>query len=235
MTRELEDRARDVHAMAVESLPWIANGSLAGPHAAGIKAHVDGCPDCSRLLAFDAALTDAIREKSVVDHVPHTAFAKLASRIDAFESRRRFWRKCLRPFGRLGTSIAERPLVAVATIPVAAMVLLAAGLVILAVDRQPPAEYRTLSLPAPGLPASGPLLHVMFDDELTAGEIRDLLTRLGGRVVAGPSGIGAFTVQVDPTAGTVLQARDSSSAATWLRSQPGVLLAEPIQSGAGKD
>jgi hypothetical protein len=235
MTHGSEVRARAVHATAVDSLPFLANGSLAGPLAAGISAHVDGCPECSRLLAFDAALSGAIREDAVVDYAPHAAFAKLTSRIDAFESRSRFWRRCFHPLGRLGTYIAERPLMTVVTVQAAAILLLTAGLVIRAFDRQPPAEYRTLSLPAPAQSANGPLLHVVFDDELTAGEIRDLLARLGGRVVAGPSGIGAFTVELDATSSAALQSRHPSSAAAWLRSQPGVLLAEPIESGTGED
>ena len=122
----------------------------------------------------------------------------------------------------------------VVTVQAAAILLLTAGLVIRAFDRQPPAEYRTLSLPAPAQSASGPLLHVVFDDELTAGEIRDLLARLRGRVVAGPSDIGAFTVEVDATAGAAPRSRHPSSAAAWLRSQPGVLLAEPIEPGTGE-
>lgn len=235
MTRGPEDRARSLHATAVESLPWVANGSLAGSSAAAIHAHVDGCPECRRLLEFDAALSAAICEDSVVDTAPHAAFAKLTSRIDAFESRRRFWRRCLGPLRRLGTAFAARPMLTAFTVPAAAMLLLSAALVMRATDREPPAAYRTLSLPAPGLSASGPLLHVVFDDELTAGEIRELLAGLGGRVVAGPSSMGEFTVQVDLTAGTAPRAGSLSSAATWLRAQPGVLLAEPIESGTGTD
>jgi hypothetical protein len=234
MTRGTDDRARHIHATAVESLPWIANGSLSSPLAAGIAAHVDGCEECRRLLAFDTALTAAIREDTVVDYAPHTAFAKLTSRIDAFESRRRFWRRWLRPLRWLRTWSAERPLMTVVAVQAAAIMVLTAGLVLRGFDR-PPAEYRTLSLPAPAPSATGPLLHVVFDDELTAGGIRELLARLGGRVVAGPSDFGVFTVQLDATATTTLPSRDPSGAALWLRSQPGVLLAEPIGPVAGTD
>lgn len=234
MTRGTDDRARHLHATAVESLPWIANGGLAGPLEAGIAAHIDACDECRRLLAFDTALATAIREDTVVDYAPHTAFAKLSLRIDAFESRRRFWQR-LRPLGWLHASAAERPLTTVVAVQAAAIMFLTAALVFRAFDRQPPAEYQTLSLPAPAPSATGPLLQVVFDDDLTAGGIRDLLARLGGRVVAGPSDIGVFTVQLDATAATTLPSRDPSAAALWLRSQPGVLLAEPIGPVADRD
>jgi hypothetical protein len=235
MTPRADDRARHLHATVVESLPWLANGTLAGPVADGIEAHVDGCDECRQELAFDTTLTAAIREATVVDYAPHTAFASLTSRIDAFESRRRFRERWLRPLRWLRIPSAEQPLVTVVAVQAAAIMLLATGLVIRGFDREPPAEYRTLSLPVPAPSATGPLLHVVFNDELTAGGIRDLLDKVGGRVVAGPSVIGAFTVQLDTTAATTLASRDPSEAATWLRSQPGVLLAEPIEPVGGMD
>jgi hypothetical protein len=88
----------------------------------------------------------------------------------------------------------------------------------------PPVTYQTLSDPA-APPAPTVALRVVFSPQTTEKEIRELLHGIQGEITAGPSLVGAYTVEV-PAAGdpvSVVLAR--------LRSEGVVTLAEPAAGG----
>ncbi|MFL5264555.1 MAG: hypothetical protein ACJ79L_19320, partial [Anaeromyxobacteraceae bacterium] len=66
-----------------------------------------------------------------------------------------------------------------------------------------PASYETLSRPAPAPSARGDhaLLHLVFAEEATERELRDLLRGVGGVVVGGPSARAVYTVELPVSSG----------------------------------
>jgi hypothetical protein len=88
------------------------------------------------------------------------------------------------------------------------------------------AAYRTLSDPAapaagPARAAGGARLRLMFSPTATEREIRALLLGVHGEIVAGPSPVGAYTVEV-PARG-----EPAGAVLARLRSESQVVFAEP--------
>jgi Putative zinc-finger len=84
---------------------------------------------------------------------------------------------------------------------------------------RPGPRYVTLSAPSPA--AVRPQVRLIFSETATGKEIRDVLLRTGGRLVDGPSPIGAYTLE--------LAAADSpGSILAYLRAQRIVRFAEPV-------
>jgi hypothetical protein len=90
-----------------------------------------------------------------------------------------------------------------------------------------PGLYHTLSTPSrPGLPT--PMqLRVVFADDMTAHEIRTLLTSFGGTIVQGPSSAGAYTVAVSRPPSS---SPEVSAVLEVIRAHSKVRLAEPLAS-----
>ena len=86
--------------------------------------------------------------------------------------------------------------------------------------------YRTLS--APAAPRGDAVrVRVVFAETATEKEIREILLRVHGEIVAGPSVFGTYTVEIPTegeTPGTLL---------AHLRSQPQVRFAEPMPAAEG--
>jgi hypothetical protein len=87
--------------------------------------------------------------------------------------------------------------------------------------------YHTLSAASrPGL--STPMqLRVVFADDMTAHEIRALLTRIGGTIVQGPSSVGGYTVAVSRPSPS---STEISAVLEVMRAHHKVRLAEPLSS-----
>ena len=73
-----------------------------------------------------------------------------------------------------------------------------------------------------GQPAQGQI-HIVFTDDITERELRTLLGRVQGKIVDGPSTIGAYTLEVGPST-----ADDLTRIVAILRADPKVQLAEPV-------
>ena len=102
----------------------------------------------------------------------------------------------------------------------AAMILLATALAFGPARRQPAgARYVTLSAPAAALsaPATAPQIRLVFADTATAKQMREVLLSTRGRVVDGPSPLGAYTLELPapaPAPAAALPGDASRSAGT---------------------
>ena len=176
----MTDLAPLSHTRALELLPWLINGTLAGSERDGVEEHLRACIVCRRELKEQQRLHGAVRARRTVDVSAEAGFDRLDRELDAAASPTGSrWRM------RYATA-APFAIAAAAGVAVLAILLWFTPLPELG------AGYETLAT-APADPA---LLDVVFADETTAAEMHDLLDEIGGEIVAGPSELGRYSVRV---------------------------------------
>jgi hypothetical protein len=169
------------HTRAFELLPWLVNGTLAGPERDAVEQHARACIACRRELKEQQTLHAATRARRTVDVSAEAGFDRLSSEIDATPAARRRWQL------RYATA-APFAVAAAAGVAVLAILLWFTPLPGLDTDR-----YSTLATtPA----TSETLLDVVFADTTTAAELQALLDEIGGEIVAGPTSLGRYSVRV---------------------------------------
>jgi hypothetical protein len=220
------------HRQVGELLPWYVNGTLGGREREKVEDHLAGCPACQAEERACRRMAEASLAAAEASPSPHPAqLGRLLDRIEADERAGGGRLAALRSqFGA-----APRPLRA-ALLAQAAVIVLLAGLGAwrMRAPAAPPvtaapaaATYRTLSDPAtePARGGGGARLRLMFSPGATEREIRALLLGVHGEIVAGPSPMGAYTVEV-PARG-----EPAGAVLARLRSEPQVVFAEPEAGG----
>jgi hypothetical protein len=217
-----------------ESLPWLANETLAGAERARVEAHLAACAPCRAEAERCRAERAALRAEDLTAPSPHPAqLERLLARIERSES----------GAGETGPGASRGPAALLRRTPRPVRIALAAELVAIAglgllLARAPgdlppataatsAAPFRTLSDPPAGETGA---LRVVFDPAATEAEVRALLLSAGSEIVAGPSPGGAYTLRLVPAAhGPAL-----GEVLALLRADPRVRLAEPV-AGAGDE
>jgi anti-sigma factor RsiW len=231
--RKLNQGERN-HQRIWELLPWYANGSLAEREREMVEGHLAVCPCCQEEALTCQGTLAAVRNAAEVAPSPHPVqLQRILSRIEESEREgagRTAWWQPGEPLREL-LAATPRPLRR-ALVAQAAVILLLAGLAVWqrlsSQPAAPPAVYQTLSDPTPAaVPSVG--IRVMFSPRATEREIRDLLLGVRGQLVAGPSPIGVYTIEV-PAASNPMK-----FVLARLRSEPQVAFAEPAaESETGK-
>ena len=219
--KEREDHGERVHRRVWELLPWYANGTLAEREREQVETHLTGCAGCQAELRACRRTGELLSGAGEVAPSPHPAqLRRLLDRVDEEERDRP---------GKLASLLqaTPRPLRWTLVAQAAAILLLAGGLAWSARPAVPsgPASYVTLSSPA-AAPVPSTRLRVMFSPRATEQEIRQILLGVRGSLVAGPSPIGAYTVQVPATGDPV------GAVLARLRTDPQVVFAEPAAGEA---
>jgi anti-sigma factor RsiW len=178
------------HEQAQQLLPWLVNGTLPAPERELVDRHVRGCLACHVELKEQRRLRALLRERPTVAISPEQGFSELIKRIDAEEPRgsggappRRFFSSPLRSVGWLAAAT-----VAAAAIGVAAWLALSRP----GSDTSP--AYATLTSASRTRLLR---LDIVFAPSATEEDMRTLVRDIGGTIVAGPSGIGRYTIQLD--------------------------------------
>jgi hypothetical protein len=224
--RRPENRGERAHQRIWDLLPWYANGTLPSEEQRAVEDHLAACSRCREEVAVCHATREALAEAGEVAPSPHPVqLARLLSKIDDLESGqgrgRRPFLAALRAF-----LVPTNPMRALLAVQLAITALLV-GL-LLWQQRQPQtlALYRTLSASeAPRGDAAR--VRVLFKENATEKEIREILLRVQGEIVGGPSAFGAYTIEV-PTGGET-----PGALLAHLRSQPQVRFAEPMPAADG--
>jgi len=241
--RERENHDERTHQRIWEILPWYVNGTLSGADRERVEDHMAGCRRCRDEAETCRRTAVTVKGLGEVAPSPHPVqLQRVLARIDRLEH----WDEEEDAAGpveageREETRAAGRwfgvpPRALQALVAQAAVILLLVGA--LAWSRlhtaaartpaaPPPVVYQTLSDPAP-VPQSGGTVavRVMFSPQATEKEIRDLLLAVHGEITAGPSPMGAYTVEV-ATADPV------SVVVTRLSSDSLVTFAQPAAGGA---
>jgi hypothetical protein len=180
MTRESS------HQTVFELLPWYANQTLSREECELVEQHLTRCAHCLKELQ---QLYDTGTALKGIDEAVPDIEASLDRTMSAIED----WEKT-RPrglFARLwNPSIPTARLIFVAQF---ALILVMIGLVVVLPRRNDPA-LTTLS--SGGSPAGGTRLTVMFEPNTTEATMRDLVRDVEGNIVAGPSALGVYVVEL---------------------------------------
>jgi len=226
--------ARDsAHQRAWELLPWYVNGTLSGHDLDVVTGHLASCAECADEVARCRDLAVAVVSGASAEPAPSAErFSRLLARIDALEAagpRSGGWRETLRerldslrellqstPAAIRWALTLEGALAALLIAVVAWQLALSSG-----------QSYHTLASGADQPARDQAQIHLVFAEDMQEREMRSLLARVGGRIVDGPSAVGAYTVQVPVS----IAASDRLAAVlSALRADPKVRLAEPIRS-----
>jgi putative zinc finger protein len=218
------------HRQAWELLPWYVNGTLSGQDLDLVTGHLSGCAACAEEVARCRDLAVAVGAMSTVQTAPSAErLARLLTRIDAIEAGGETggWRERLRrSIDALRELLQSTPAPtrwALAAQSALVVVLLATVAWQMAVSP----SYRTLASGADPVAPGRAQIRVVFAEDISEREMRAVLARVDGRIIDGPSTVGAYTVQVPvPAAASDQVTRELD----LLRSQPKVRLAEPIRS-----
>jgi anti-sigma factor RsiW len=220
------------HRKAWELLPWYVNGTLSGEDLDVVTGHLPGCAACAEEVARCRDLAVAVGAVSAVETAPPSPerLARLIARIDALEAaggRMEGWRDRLR--ARID---GLRELLQSTPAPTRWALAAQSALVVLLVavvvwQMTPSSSYRTLASGTDPVARDQAQIRVVFTEDVSEREMRAVLGLVDGRIIDGPSTIGAYTVQVPvPAAATDRVA----PVLDVLRTQPKVRLAEPIRS-----
>jgi hypothetical protein len=202
------------HQAAQEALPWLANGTLDGAERERVEAHLRGCAHCrdelERLKALRAAGPGA-----APDCDPEGAWARMQARLDApAVDSAPVPAPAAAPAGkRWRTRIAANDGNWL-RIAVALQCCLIAVLAALLLRPDDDAAYRGLGA-APAVRAG---IVVAFRPDTPERELRRIVRDSGGQLSGGPTAGEAWLVNGD----------DPAAILARLRSEPAVVLAEPL-------
>jgi hypothetical protein len=169
----------------LELIPWYVNGSLPDGERLMIEQHLRTCVPCRSALAGEQRLRGLIREQAAIPQGPEHGIADLLHRIDGHgpeRSRLRF----------------ASPFVYAAA---AGMVLIAVTLLVRPLTDmagRPDGEFSTLTS---GSGSAADRIDIVFDENLGPAEISVFIESLGGRLDAGPSELGRYTVSLPEVSG----------------------------------
>ncbi len=219
------------HQEVWDLLPWYANDALDQHEREKVDRHLKICTRCQEEMARCQQIATTIRR---AENIPESSateqFAKLMTRIETVEgySHPENDHRHRSSFGMSGLhNLLERTTWGVRWVLAAqgALILLLSGVLVWQTSFISEPLYQTLSSPVSPAAQAAMQMRVIFAAETEESEIRKLLLDIGGRIVNGPSPIGAYTVEV-PLSGISPQLADTLP--HQVRAHPKVILAEFI-------
>jgi anti-sigma factor RsiW len=173
-------------------LPWYANGRLGEEDRLRVARHLASCLDCRRELSEWIDLRREIHEAYATQPGPSpalagTVFSKVAAETLAARKESRSDRG-LAGFDRWFRSLFDVPWV-----PSLAAVLLVMQFGLL-LWMTTPVEQESVSTRSIDSPAAR--FAVRFQNQATEAQIRDLVERVHGRIIDGPTAQGAYVLEV---------------------------------------
>jgi hypothetical protein len=174
------DSAALAHDRALELLPWLVNGTLAGAERDAVEQHVRACIACRRELKQQQQLYSAVRARRTADVSAEAGFDRLDRELDAAAGIRSRWQF------KYATA-APFAVAAAAGVAVLAILLWFTPLPELGAG-----GYQTLAT-TPAEEAA--VVDIVFTDDTTAVEMQQLLDEIDGEIVAGPSALGRYSVR----------------------------------------
>jgi anti-sigma factor RsiW len=202
----------DPHEETEKLLPWYVTGQLDPVDRAKVEGHLRDCTECQVDLRLERRLNAEVADLPLDVAL---GWADLQRRLDRAPSR-------YASVGRAGAAIrrwAARPGKIGWFLAAQAVFVVAIAIMVVPVDR--PAAYRTLG--AAPISMTGNII-VIFRPDTSERDLRRALNASGARLVDGPTSAAAYVLRVP--------AAERMSALGKLRTQPDVVMAEPIDPAA---
>ena len=193
--------APDARRQFDELLPWFLNGTLTESDRDWVEHYLREHPEAEAELRWTQTLRDRVRE-SVQAVAPELGLDELLRRIRAESPTKGKHAAGLGWFDRLSqlfTTLRFTPAFALAAVVILAQAGIIGGLVHELYQTRPesPESAAFRSYPGQFSPAAGPLLRITFKSDATESDLRKLLFQIGGSIVAGPSQLGDYLVEVE--------------------------------------
>jgi len=190
------------HQEAIELLPWYANSSLGEGERREVAAHLSSCAACAEELGQLRTIQVALKESAEEQPEPSPALLRRAlADIDAIErGNAKPSALSARRFGEVFDRIADvlfgwcGPMPALARAMVAAQFALVIALGAFSYSLWEN-QYATQS-GGQSVARDGSTIAIRFNQSITEAQMRRLLGEIHGGIVAGPSALGIYSVQV---------------------------------------
>lgn len=212
----------DMHHECWELLPWIANERAAARDLASVETHLRECDECKAELESQRRLRDAVRTEDAVVLAPQTSLQKLMQRIDADAA--------VGERLHAAVSIPSPPAVRSrwsSWLPIAAAVQGVTIAVLLSAlwwqSREALTAPRFTTLTSHATPTYGPVLRVVFAENVSLEEVSRILRSIDAQIIAGPSEAGVYTLGLPASDARMVGVED---ALARLRSDVRVLFSE---------
>lgn len=198
-------QAQKNHEPVWELLPWYVNGTLSAHEAALVEGHLPHCAACQQEAKRCGNLAAVAKSTSAEEEVwaPSSRhFAQILSRVEATDTaagatadwRTPDWRSLVQKL-RSWVLDTPRPVQWGFALQAVLIVALASALV-LETATTPTQYYETLSRAPQQTTSDRARLRMVFAEDITGGELRDLLQEIEGTMVHGPSPQGVYTVEL---------------------------------------
>jgi anti-sigma factor RsiW len=211
------------HEYVWELLPWYVNEGLSRKEVNEVEMHLKDCPACQNEVVRCQDLDLSVKSNQQEVWTPSAQhFSKVLANVDVLEHRRMKSQDAPNWFSKWFPWLNDTPRPARFTLALQGALVLALATTLLVRALVPLEAYQTLSNPAERSPVSGQQVRLVFAEDITEKEMRGILLGIQGRLVAGPSSLGVYTIALSPNSNTQL----SGQALAQLRANPKVRLAE---------
>lgn len=190
------------HQEIWELLPWYGNGTLEGRELQVVKDHLATCTFCQEEVTRLSEVGTAIHAAEDVALSPQPGqFSRLMARIEAAEALREqgggWWGVMHARVIEYRSLLNATPGVArLALIAQFALILLLLGVIVWQSLSGRGPEYRTLSDVTAPMQQGRVQISVVFAEDISEREMRELLATVGGNIIKGPSPLGVYTVDL---------------------------------------
>lgn len=191
------------HREIIELLPWYVNATLKEGERRRVETHLAGCRECTLELAALKTMQAAEVELGGEAPAPSPSLLSRArAEIEDYEREnewaRKRWLRRLSSFRDLSGGFWAswwRPTPTFARVVMAAQLILivALGVTVFRLRERGPIQS---TLTGPSGQGTGTRLSISFSEGVSEQEMRQTIQEIHGKIVAGPSVLGLYTIEV---------------------------------------
>lgn len=202
------------HTAVQALLPWYVNNTLDAPEQGEVERHLTACAQCRIALEQYRCLAAESQKSPEELWTPSRAHLDSVMRqietLEGVPGRRRVLFQWPQMLASLSSPVRWALVTQTAVISVLAVLLLNEP----QLSHTPAYETKTDTK----VLIQEPKLRLVFTDDMTERELRELLHAIDGEITAGPSSVGVYTVR----------SKSVTAAVATARRHPKVKLAEPV-------